>query len=138
MPENARLQRYVAMNLGGFYAWDVVQNLFWADEVFGRIMGFSIDELNGGLPAESMMERIHEDDRPYVVEGIQDSVLSGQSFEMVYRVRRGESFVKVTEVGKCYRYIDGVATLFSGVVFESCPHGGEPVPSNLNAPHGVD
>lgn len=134
MPENARLQRYVAMNLGGFYAWDVVQNVFWADETFARIMGFSLEELNGGLPAERMMSRIHDEDRPHVMQGIQDSVLSGQSFEMIYRVRRGDGFVKITEVGKCYRYVDGVATLFSGVVFESCPQGGEAVPSNVNEP----
>lgn len=135
MPENARLQRYVAMDLGGFYVWDVVQNLFWADENFARIIGFSLEELNGGLPAEVMMARIHEDDRPFVAEGIEGSVLSGQPFEMVYRVRRGDDFVKITEVGKCYRYVDGVATLFSGVVFESCPHGSEA--SNVNEPSTV-
>ncbi|SCX32108.1 PAS fold protein [Agrobacterium sp. DSM 25558] len=133
MSENTPVQRYVAMNLGGFYVWDVQQNLFWADEVFARIMGFSCEDLDGGLPVERMMPIIHEDDRPYVVEGIRNSVLSGDAFEMVYRVRRGDGFVKITEIGKCYRYIDGVATLFSGVVFDS-PYSGDVGASNVNLP----
>ena len=134
MPENTRLQRYVAMNLGGFYVWDVPQNLFWADQRFADIMGFSLEELNVGLPAARMMALIHEDDRPHVAEGIENSVLLGESFEMVYRVRRGEGFTKITEIGKCYRYVDGVATLFSGLVFESCPYADDSDASNINVP----
>lgn len=133
MLDNAPIHRYVAINLGGFYVWDVQQNLFWADEVFARIMGFSPEELDGGLPVERMMPIIHEDDRPYVAEGIKNSVLAGQAFEMVYRVRRGDGYAKITEVGKCYRYVDGVATLFSGVVFES-PNSGNTDASNANVP----
>ena len=136
MPDRTPIQRYVAVNLGGFYVWDVQQNLFWADDTFAKIMGFSSEEMDGGLPVERMMPIIHEDDRPYVVEGIKKSVLAGEAFEMVYRVRRGEGFTKITEIGKCYRYIDGVATLFSGIVFES-PYTGEADASNVNQPASI-
>jgi PAS domain-containing protein len=130
MTESAPLQRYVSMSLGGFYVWDLQQNLFWADEAFAMIMGFDPEELDAGLPVERMIPLIHEDDQPHVVQGIKNSVLSGEPFEMVYRIRRGESFAKITEVGKCYRYVDGVATLFSGVVFDS------PCPTNADASNG--
>ncbi|UHS56224.1 PAS domain-containing protein [Agrobacterium vaccinii] len=133
MPDNTPIQRYVAMNLGGFYVWDVQQNLFWADEVFAKIMGFTPEELDGGLPVERMMPIIHEDDRLYVAEGIKNSVLAGEAFEMVYRVRRGDGFAKITEIGKCYRHVDGVATLFSGVVFDS-PASSTADASNVNVP----
>ena len=134
MPKNTPLQRYVALNLGGFYAWDVQLNLFWADETFAQIMGLSIGELDGGLPAERMMSLIHEDDLPHVLEGIKNSVLAGDSFEMVYRVRRDDGFVKITEIGKCFRYVDGVATLFTGVVFGGCPYTSSTDASNTNEP----
>ncbi len=133
MSDKAPIQRYVAMHLGGFYVWDVQQNLFWADDTFARIMGFTSEEMDGGLPVERMMPIIHEDDRPHVVEGIKKSVLAGEAFEMIYRVRRGDGFTKITEIGKCYRYIDGVATLFSGIVFES-PCTGDAEASNVNVP----
>ncbi len=133
MTESAPLQRYVSMSLGGFYVWDLAQNLFWADETFAKIMGFVPEELDGGLPVESMMPLIHEDDQPHVVRGIKNSVLSGEPFEMVYRVRRGDAFAKITEIGKCYRYVDGVATLFSGVVFESS-YPTDADASNANVP----
>jgi hypothetical protein len=81
-----------------------------------------------------MMALIHEEDQPHVAQGINDSVLSGEPFQMVYRVKRGDGFAKITEMGKCYRYVDGVATLFTGVVFDSCPAGTFSDASNVNAP----
>ncbi|KIQ01488.1 hypothetical protein RU07_15470 [Agrobacterium tumefaciens] len=138
MLENNQIQRYVAISNGGFYAWDVCLNLFWADENFARITGLEPDELNQGLPAQRMLDLIHEDDRPHVSEGIKNSVLSGEPFQMVYRVRRGDGFAKITEVGRCYRYIDGVASLFTGVVFDSTTPARSEDASNGNIPVLVD
>lgn len=134
MPENSPIQRYVAISHGGFYAWDVGMNLFWADENFAKITGLSAEELNAGLPAERMLALIHEDDRPHVSEGIKNSVLSGEPFQMVYRIRRGDGFAKISEVGRCYRYVDGVASLFTGVVFDSSTADRSADASNANVP----
>lgn len=134
MPENNSIQRYVSISNGGFYTWDVGLNIFWADENFAKITGMAPDELNSGLPAERMLALIHEDDRPHVSEGIRNSVLSGEPFQMVYRVRRGDGYAKITEVGRCYRYIDGVASLFTGVVFDSTTPVRSADASNANAP----
>lgn len=134
MTDSSLRQRYVDMRSGGFYAWDVIANVFWADEVFAGIMGFSPSELNEGLPAERMMSIIHEDDAPHVAEAINNSIFAGEPFEMVYRVKKGDLYVTVTEIGKCYRYKDGVATLFSGVVFESGRSDGAAIASNANLP----
>lgn len=135
MPESSLHQRYVTMNLGGFYTWDVTQNTFWADDKFARIMGLPPEELDAGMPAERMMELIHQDDLPFVIEGIKKSVLSGEPFEMVYRVLRDNVYVKVVEYGTCFRYTDGVATLFTGIVFDGYPYSEEA--SNVNAPLGT-
>ncbi len=120
MPDSMLHQRYVTMTNGGFYTWDVSKNTFWADDKFAQIMGLTPEELDAGLPAERMMELIHEEDRPLVVEGIKKSVLSGEPFEMVYRILRDNKYVKVVEYGNCFRYADGVATLFTGIVFDAC------------------
>lgn len=138
MLEGTPSQRYVALNQGGFYAWDVELDLFWADENFARIMGFTTEEMSAGLPAERMIALIHDDDKPFVAEGINNSVLSGEPFQMVYRIRRGDDFAKITEVGKCYRYVDGVATLFTGVVFDSCRLTNATEASNINVPIPVE
>lgn len=137
MPEATPVQRYVALNQGGFYAWDVELDVFWADENFAKIMGFSQEEMSAGLPASRMMALIHDDDKPFVADAINKSVLSGEPFQMVYRVRRDDGFAKITEVGKCYRQVDGVATLFTGIVFDACPISGQAEASNVNIPTSV-
>ncbi|NTJ42677.1 PAS domain-containing protein [Agrobacterium larrymoorei] len=136
MPDTTSHQRYVAISFGGFYTWDVTQNTFWADDKFAQITGIPLGELDAGIPAERMMAIIHPDDLPFVVEGIKNSVLSGDSFEMVYRVLRDNVYVKIVEYGKCFRHTDGVATLFTGIVFDTCPYSEQA--SNVNAPLGVN
>ena len=83
------------------------------------------------------MSIIHEDDAPFVADAIGNSVMSGQPFEMVYRIKRGDSSVTITEIGKCYRYVDGMATLFSGVVFEAGHSDNATLASNSNQPEEV-
>ncbi len=134
MSEHSLRQRYVDMRNGGFYTWDVLEDTFWGDENFARITGFSQSELDGGLPADRMLTLIHYDDAPLVMGAIKTAVLYGRPFEVIYRFKKGNSYLTLTDIGRGFRYSDGVATLFSGIVFETAQRTSISKPSNLNTP----
>lgn len=104
---------------GGFYTWDIVENRFWADGRYAKIMNVDFAELDRGLPAESFLETVHPDDRADVIERMKLTVIDRQPFEIAYRVKRVNTFVLVKDYGQCMRSIEGYATLFTGIVFEA-------------------
>ena len=125
---------------GGFYAWDIVQNTFWADSRYATIMNVNLPELDKGLSAESFLETVHPDDRPGVIERMKLTVIDKQPFQIAYRVSRGDDFKLVQDYGQCMRSIDGYATLFTGIVFEAGRSDLNSMASNSNFDHarGID
>lgn len=119
MNEKFDIQRYVSITDGGFYAWDIAENRFWGDTRFAEIMGVDHAILDKGLPAEGFLDLVHDDDRRHLIEGIKTAILDKKPFQMVYRIMRGSRFIQISEYGQCFRFVEGVATLFTGIIFES-------------------
>lgn len=112
-------QKLFSVMDGGFYTWDIVENMFWADRRYAEIMDVDRSDLDRGLPAETFLETVHQDDRAGVIERMKMTVIDRQPFEIAYRIKRGDIFVLVKDYGQCMRSIDGYATLFTGIVFEA-------------------
>lgn len=112
-------QKLFSVMDGGFYTWDIVENMFWADRRYAEIMDVDRSDLDRGLPAETFLETVHQDDRAGVIERMKMTVIDRQPFEIAYRIKREDIFVLVKDYGQCMRSIDGYATLFTGIVFEA-------------------
>jgi len=111
-------QRLYPLLEGGFYTWDIVENTFWADRRYAKIMGVDYSDVDQGLPAESFLETVHQDDRAGVIERMKMTAINRQPFETTYGVKREDTFALVKDYGQCMRSVDGYATLFTGIVFE--------------------
>lgn len=129
-------QKLFSVTDGGFYTWDIVENKFWADRRYAEIMNVDYSEVDRGLPAESFLETVYPDDRAGVIERMKMTVIDRQPFDIAYRVKRGNTFVVVKDYGQCMRWIDGYATLFTGIIFESlgAKSGGSASNSNHQRP----
>jgi PAS domain S-box-containing protein len=69
----------------GSWAWSPVtnENRYWSDECF-RLLGF--DPADGMPPRETFMQRIHPEDRPIVVEKLQQAARERGEYEADYRI----------------------------------------------------
>ena len=117
---------------GGFYTWDIVENKFWADRRYAEIMDVDHSDTDRGLTAESFLETVHPDDRASVIDHMKMTVVDSHPFEIAYRVKRGDTYVLVKDIGQCMRSIDGYATLFTGIVFETLEANSNALASNSN------
>ena len=106
---------------GGFYVWDIVENRFWADARYAEIMGVDASLVNSGLPAEGFLDTVHPDDVALVVQKMKVAVIDDMPFELAYRVKKNDTWVVIQDRAKCLRFVDGYATLFTGMVFAISP-----------------
>ncbi len=64
----------------GFYSWSLTTNMLTGDTAFASIYEISESELARGIPVESILDRLVEEDRPRLAERIHDVILGGRSF----------------------------------------------------------
>ncbi|MDQ1196776.1 PAS domain-containing protein [Rhizobium sp. SORGH_AS 787] len=114
------MQRRLVKNLlegGGFYSWSLATNLLTGDLAFAQIYEIDQDDLAKGIPVESILERIVEEDRPRLAARIHDVILGGTPFVSPYRIYCADGQVKsLLSMGSCARDADGVPSVYSGVV----------------------
>lgn len=132
MDKKFDIQKYVSIADGGFYTWDIVENRFWADKRFAEIMGVDHALIDQGLPAEGFLDLVHEDDRISLMDGMKKAIVDRKPFQMMYRILRGTKFVQISEYGQCLRSVDGFATLFTGIIFETSEDASQRVAGNEN------
>lgn len=101
----------------GFYSWSLATNLLTADVAFARIYEIDQDKLAEGIPVESILEKIVEEDRPRLAARIHDVILGGTPFVSPYRIHCANGKVKsLLSMGSCAKDFDGVPSVYSGVV----------------------
>jgi PAS domain S-box-containing protein len=101
--DNERVR--LALNAGallGSFVWDVKGNVLSGDERFARTFSYPADVPLDNLPQDIAEARIHPDDVNWVQEQVQQSMLTGESFNAEYRVLRPDgSYLWVLASGCC-------------------------------------
>lgn len=114
------MQRRLIKNLlegGGFYSWSLATNLLTGDLAFAQIYEIDQDELAKGIPVESILEKIVEEDRPRLAARIHDVILGGTPLVSPYRIYcAGGKIKSLLSMGSCAKDADGVPSVYSGVV----------------------
>jgi PAS domain S-box-containing protein len=78
----------------GSWNWDVLnQKVTWSDELY-RIFGVPPQSID---PARDAMRFIHPDDRDAVLNTIEAALRAGQSYNVVYRVRRPDGNERIVQ-----------------------------------------
>jgi hypothetical protein len=123
----------VSIKDGGFYTWDIVENVFWADRRYSEIVGMDHSLVDSGLPAEAFLDTVHDDDRLTVINGMKSAILDRSPFQHAYRIKRFNRLVEIFDYAQCIKSVDGCATLFTGIIFEAGSVAGQRFASNMNS-----
>jgi len=77
----------------GSWAWNPTtgENRYWSDECF-RLLGF--DPAEGMPPFETLVQRIHPDDRPVVAETLERAVRERAEYEVEYRIFHPDGVIR--------------------------------------------
>ena len=80
----------------GFYAWDIPDNILYADSALAALFGLDAGLAERGLPIENYLERVHPDDRPRLAKTIRDSIIGHHPQQEVQTGMSVSSFPRPT------------------------------------------
>jgi len=102
----------------GVHCWNVGEDIVYADALAANLFGFSSEIGAKGLPIESYMSKIHQDDLSRVSKSIEDAMTKGAPYHEEYRiVRLDGSEIVVVAMGHWFHDKSGVPKQYSGIVF---------------------
>jgi len=109
----------------GFFTWDIVANLLYADGAVAELFGLDYVKTEHGLPLDIYIERIHPEDRANVAAAIHESIATGEPEQQSYRTRQADGrYSYVMVFGRCFRDKAGIPSLYAGII---CPVSDEPM-----------
>jgi PAS domain S-box-containing protein len=86
--QEAHIQLEAALVAGAIYTWcwNISEDVFTADRNFAHLFGVDPEEAATGVPLESLLNRIHPDDRPRIAASIERAIATGEHYTEEYRV----------------------------------------------------
>lgn len=116
---NLKLEEAMAAGLVGSWSWDIKNNIVTADKGLAELFGVSSEKAFLGLPIETFLNSIYEDDRNEVTNLIGATVASGKRFECEYRTIDTKGKIRwVIARGRVERDKSGNALHFPGVMID--------------------
>ncbi|WP_329611041.1 PAS domain-containing hybrid sensor histidine kinase/response regulator [Pseudomonas sp. KNUC1026] len=97
----------------GTWFWHLPSDCFTIDEQFAVSFGMPPQGPRHGLPLQQVIETVHPDDRPGLIEAINAAIARGGAYAYQYRVRRADGHyhwieangrVELDEHGKPWRF----------------------------------
>jgi PAS domain-containing protein len=102
----------------GIFTWDISTNRLYADGLVAEYFGLTAAETELGLPQERYLARVHPEDIAQVAEANRYAILTGEPYQLAYRVERSDgSWAEVIAFGRCFYSPGGEPSHFSGIVY---------------------
>ncbi|ADB61172.1 multi-sensor signal transduction histidine kinase [Haloterrigena turkmenica DSM 5511] len=117
--EDAKAQLEAATDAGavGTWEWHIPEDEFVAGPSFARTFGIDPEAARDGVPLESLLSSVHEDDRDRVERRIEAAVENCAEYEEEYRVRNADGEVRwVVARGTVEADDDGNPKTFPGAL----------------------
>ena len=113
---NERLNLIASATNDVLWDWDLITNKIWRTEGASETFGYPPDELSSS--PEIWVNRIHQDDRKRVFEGIKEVIRSGQlHWREEYRFRcKNDSYAEVLDLGYVIHDASGKAIRVVGAM----------------------
>ena len=102
----------------GIFSWDVRTNLLYGDGAVARYFGLARAQVDQGLPLDSYLKRIHEEDRSSILSAIRDAIISQDSYHAECRTLSAEGqWLNIMAFARCFYDKDGAPLIFSGIIY---------------------
>ena len=119
-PRDSQARLEAALSAGGIatWDWDLVNERIVADVNLARLFSVSLQAAAGGR-REVYLNAIHPDDRPRVVQAVEDAVACRETYDVEFRVGPpGDSQRWLAARGRVERDATGQAVALPGVVVD--------------------
>jgi PAS domain S-box-containing protein len=104
----------------GTWVWDVPNDRLVGDARFARSFGLDPELCSRGLPPESALDAVHEEDRPNVEAAITEALARGGEYRSEYRVRQPDGRFRWVEAnGRVDLSAQGAPARFPGVLIDT-------------------
>jgi len=114
-----RLEAALAAGDIGTWVWDVAANTLLADAHLARLFSIDPGKAAAGLPLETYVNAIQEEDRTRVMAEIMQSVKTGADYDAEYRVKGSDGRVRWVQArGHLERDAEGRPSRFPGAVMD--------------------
>ncbi len=116
---NLKLEDALSAGLIGSWSWDIKKNIVTGDKGLATLFGVPSEKALLGLPLETFLNAIYEEDIEAVGSVIQHTLESGTSFESEYRTVDSDGNVRwVIARGRVERDAQGNPIHFPGVMID--------------------
>lgn len=116
---NLKLEEAMSAGLVGSWSWDIQKNIVTADKGLATLFGVTSEQALRGLPIETFINSIFEEDKAMVSALIEEAVQNGSTFESEYRTIDVNGAVRwVIARGRVERDDKGQAVSFPGVMID--------------------
>lgn len=115
--------------LTGFYNWDVSNNLVFGDRNFAAIYGLSVEAVSVGVPVETILSLVAEQDRAPLARYIHSVLLGEPPRPVRYTITQMNGQIQsACSVGSVILGPDGLPNCYAGAVM--CPPSDALFPSD--------
>jgi PAS domain S-box-containing protein len=115
----ARLHSTLAAGSIGTWTWDIPNDRLVADEFTARMFSIDIDAAANGLPAESYLRAVMEEDQPGVAAGLAQAIQTCGHYDIEYRVpQKTGNICWLQARGRVEGDSQGNAVYFHGAVMD--------------------
>ncbi len=114
-----RLKSTLAAGSIGTWSWDIVNDRLTADEFTARMFSVAPDAAADGLPAESYLRAVIEEDQTSVADALARAIQSCGNYDIEYRVRQKNGELRWVQArGRVDGNAAGKAINFHGAVID--------------------
>ena len=107
-----------SMGIVGFWDWDAVNDINHLDEACAELFGVDPVQARNGMSINDYMKAVHPDDVPRLTSAIMQTLQTGGSIEIRYRVMSNGHVRHILAKGVCTLDALGRAERFPGVILE--------------------
>lgn len=109
---------HLAPTEAGIFTWVVESNLIFGDTLVASLFGLDPRQTVKGLPFESYLARVHEEDRAETKRLIKQAILDGQSYHAEHRLMNASGAYRWSvAMGRCFQNENSMPLFFSGIVY---------------------
>lgn len=104
----------------GFFSWVLADNLLFGDAMFASLYEIPVGDLLRGIPVETILSKIVEEDRAMIARNTHEAIISGNTSASSYTIQLETGGRKcLVAYGRCLRDSDGEPSVFTGAVMDA-------------------
>ncbi len=116
---HSQLNSALEMGLVSTWVWDMKKDIVTGDRNLASSFGVSAAKARAGMPLQTFIDSVHQDDRQQVADAISETINSNKPYSQEYRTVNAKGNIRWSKAnGKVQYDADGSPEFFIGVLID--------------------